>query len=664
MAKKPPPPPTFEDLIAKGFGALAASVPTDRKENLLYRKKLRMACLSDHAKRKKIIRACKADPLFFFNAFCWVFEPRPMVVNGVELPNILPFIAWEHQVPIMQQIHAHLGHDDTGLEKSRGEGASWTIVLFAVWDWLFNDMATVGLVSKDENAVDNPDDPDSLFWKIDWQLTKLPTWMAGEKGVDYKRDRARHSLTNRRNGSSITGYAATANVASGGRKKWFGMDELAKFPRGPDKDAMASTQQITKCRLIVSTPKGADGAYYELMHEPSNMVKLRLHWSQNPTRNRGLYRMVNGRPVAEDPINNPLPESYQKMDTPILEMMDRLRTKGYKLEGVLRSPWYDRECDRPAATPQNIAQELDIDYGGSSFRIFGSDCLAKVEKTVTAAAVRGNLTFDKERVTDPVFDLIENGPFHIWMPLDAARIPPRSSFVLACDVCSGMGGSFTSNSTMEGIDTQTGEQVLEFASNTIAPADFADLAIAVAKWLHGAFLAWEHNGPGTAFTKQVIDREYSNVYYRTSQSTRKRDRGQKMGWWNSTDTREVLFETLRVAITTGAITVRSKFLLGELGQYIRKDQKIFSALTINATDDAKGATHGDRVIGLGVAAIAIKAMPTQMESAFVGGEGQSGLVPPRHTLAHREWEAEQQRLKKNGVQGWDERTLGSHVRSF
>jgi hypothetical protein len=654
-----PPDDSFEALVKKGFGAFAASVPRTYKENLEYRKKLRVACQNDEEKRRKVWRACKADPLFFFNAFCWVYEPRPMIVNGTELPKVLPFIAWEHQEPMMAEIHAHLGTDDISVEKSRGEGASWTLVLFAVWDWTFNDLTTIGLVSKDENAVDNPDDPDSLFWKLDWELTKLPVWMVGEKGTDYKRDRARHVLKNHRNGSTITGYAATANVASGGRKKWFGMDELAKFPRGPDADAMASTQHVTKCRLAVSTPKGADGAYYKMNHEPSNVVRIRIHWSQNPTRNRGLYRLVNGKPVEEDP-KNPLPEDYRLMTPAVCEMFDRLRQKGYKLEGTLRSPWYDRECDRAGATPQNIAQELDIDYGGSAFRIFGADCLAKVEKTVTEPAIRGDIHFTKERITDVTFDLIDNGPFQVWMPLDSFRNPPRGMFLVGADVCSGLGGDFTSNSTLEVIEVATGDQVLEYASNTIAPADFADLAIAVCKWLHGAFLSWEHNGPGSAFTKQIIDRRYDKVYYRTSQSSRKRDRGtKKIGWWTSAETKEVMFEAMRLAINSGTITIRSKKLLAELGQYIRKDQKIFNALTVNAADDSKGATHGDRVIGLGVAVIARKEMPSQ--TAFTEGQEESGGPPPIDTLAYREWLIEQEKRKREGNAGWDSRTLYSHA---
>jgi hypothetical protein len=993
----------FEETVARGFGAFAERIPGDAQGNLKFRKQLRMACLNDEPKRAKVIAACKSDPLFFFNGFCWLYEPRPKRVNGKELPMVFPFIAWEHQVPLMKAIHENLGMVDIGVEKSRGEGMSWTIVLFATWDWLFNDMRSIGLVSKDENSVDSPDDPDSLMWKADFLISKLPKWMVGEKDVDWKRDRGKHVLKNLRNGSTISGYAATANVASGGRKaqpltasiftpggvktmgevsvgdritgsggkavvvtgvypqgerevfevlfsdgskteccgdhlwkvqsgwsvagtlkdevlplsevmgrykasryripmvsaiefdagtplpidpyvmgsllgdgyltktgilfssgdqesvdyinerlpdglrlkhqqnydyrlssdrkgawvnsvvtavrnlglagkkangkfipdcykyasvadriellrglmdtdgcvvvrerksrscevtfltvseqlsrdvqfliqslggtakeavidkggigttgipwqlqrkltiampaginpfrvkrkadkfmprtryqpqrlivdirpvgvkpvqcitvdasdrlyvtdgaivthnSWFGMDELSKFPRPQDTAAMASTQHVTNCRLVVSTPNGADGEYYKLMHNPSSMVREKLHWTFNPSRNRGLYNLVNGRAVAVDPVKNPLPLEYEVMAPEVLEMLDRLRKRGFSVDKSIRSPWYDRECDRPGATPQNIAQELDIDYGGSAFRIFGADCLGKADETVMPEVIRGDLDYTEEGL-EPTFDEVDNGPFRLWMPLDSRRMPPLHAYVVGCDVCTGLGGSYTSNSTIVAIDSVTNEQVLEYTSNTVPPADFADLSIAVCKWLNDAYLVWEHNGPGAGFTKRVIERGYPNVYHRTSLSKRKRTKTKEMGWWTSADTKEVMFEALRMSIRSGALTVRSRELVAELGQYIRKEQRIFNALSINASDDSRGASHGDRVIGLGVALMGLKDRP----DLAVEQQQRKDRLPPPNTMAARE--AEYQRSLKIGLDGWDDRTLEDYVR--
>lgn len=638
------------------FGVYAAAVPREYRENLEYRKELRKLCANNVAAQKRVIACCKADPLFFFNAFCWLYEPRPKKdANGKDLPNSFPMITWPHQEPVLKEICEHLGFEDIGLEKSRGEGASWIAVLLSLHAWEFKDMQAIGLVSKDENSVDNPDDPDSLFWKLCWELTKLPRWMAGVIDVDYKRDRSKHVLKNLRNGSSITGYAATANVGTGGRKTFFILDELGKFPRGPDEHAMASTQHVTNSRLAISTPWGAEGAYYQLMHEPNNMVRLKLHWSDNPTKNRGLYRLVDNRAVAVDPENNPLPPEYQEMSQDVLDLLERLRRKGYSLEKKLRSPWYDRECDRPGATPQNIAQELDIDYGGSAFRIFGADCIAEAEKTVRAEMIRGDLDFNLETL-EPTFDEVENGPFRIWMPLDSRRRPPSHQFVVGADVAAGLGGSYSSNSTLEAIDTVTGEQVLEYASNTIAPGDFADLAIAVCKWLNDAFLIWETNGPGGAFSRQVIERKYHNIYYRMVLSQKKRTRTKTVGWHTSNESKEVMFEALRSSIRSGKLVVRSHQLLTELGQYIRKEQKIFNALSINAADDSRGASHGDRVIGLGVALMGSRERPV---SATTEEDLVKTRRPPMGSLAEREQEY-RRGIKKNGR--WNATTLSALAR--
>ena len=200
----------------------------------------------------------------------------------------------------------------------------------------------------------------------------------------------------------------------------------------------------------------------------------------------------------------------------------RLRKRGFKLEEQLL-PWYDYQCDRPGATPQNIAQELDRDYGGSSFRVFGNDLWTRPSATRRAATHVGDIDFDTKTL-DPSIDFVENGPLKLWLPVDAKGKPPHGSYVIGCDVSNGLGGSFTSASALIAFDVTTGEhtQVAEWASRTVPPQEFADLAISFAKWLNDAFLCWEHNGPGSGFTSRVLHQKYSNIYYRRSLTRRKK----------------------------------------------------------------------------------------------------------------------------------------------
>jgi hypothetical protein len=600
-------------------------VPTELRANLEYRKDLLQKCRTDLKTRHTVSEVCRQDALFWMNAFCFAYEPRPR--RG--LPKKIPFIAWDHQVPAILAIREALGYKDIGVEKSRGEGASWIGILLALHDWLYADMTTIGFVSKDQDAADTPDDPDSLMGKIDWELKQLPVWMAGEANVDFKRNRSDHLLKNLRNGSIITAFAATGNVASGGRRTWFLMDELAKFPRGPDAEAMASTQHVTESRFVVSTPLGAEGAYYEWMHQPSNMVKVVLDWKQNPTRNRGLYRLNNGIPVAIDE-KNPLPAEYSPPTPQILKMFDDLRARGFILEDKDRSPWYDTQCYRGQATPSNIAQELDRDYGGSVVKVFPARFIQQVEKTVAPPIHEGFVNFDKETLENWRFDATPHGPMKLWCAIDNMDRPPLSSYVLGCDISSGAGGTFTSNSVVVGIDTLSNEQVFEFASRVIQPQDFADICVALAKWFHGAYLIWEVNGPGSSFTRRVLHQCYGNVYYRTSTEQWGRKKQKKIGFNTTPTTKNLLFGDLTQSVQERTFTIRSREILKEIPNYVYKNGLIHHALIGAGTDDAIGVSHGDRVIAAGVALHGMLDRPSPQKQSE-----QSLEKCPEGTFGHR-----------------------------
>ena len=621
------------------------AVPRDLAQNLLYRLKIRERCQKDLSFRKAVMEACKHDVLYWMAAFCWCYEPRPRIVDGKKRPSVLPFIPWTNQVPAIRRIKSALGYEDIGAEKSRGEGMSWIAVLLALHDWLFDPLSAVGLVSRTEAACDSPDDPDSLMWKLDWELMKLPKWMVPE----FKRTREDHNFKNLRTGSTITGYAATADVASGGRKKWFLMDELAKFPRPADREAMASTQQVTMSRFFVSTPKGNSGAYYELMHEPSNMVRIVLDWTDNETRNRGLYYLVAGHAVAVDPVLNPLPFGYEEEIKPI---WDRLRKKGFKLEGKKRSPWYDRECDRPGATPQSIAQELDRDYGGSMYQVFGHDFFAKAEESVRAPEHRLIVDYNTETL-EPCFDTAPDGRLSVWSPLDMQKRPPRGQYVVGVDICSGLGGSYTSNSSACVFDLMNMQQVAEYTVNTEEPTAFADSCIAICKYFYDAYLIWEMNFGG-GFTIRVKKFGYPHVYYRDILFKRGRKKRQEMGWYTDERSKGAMFGDLSRAVRMGELKLRSDALVKECGQYVMLAGKIEHAQSGKTADDSsRGRSHGDRVIAACVALQGIKDRPVarNVDEDYLQN-------PPANTMAARQ--AEYEKALQTGSEDWDDRGGGDY----
>jgi len=174
-------------------------VPKDFVENLKFRVKTRKQCESDPVFRKAIFDACREDVLFFFSAFCFLHEPRPMRDSqGRLLPEVIPFIPWTHQEPLIRKIREHLGFEDIGVEKSRGEGMTWIALLMALHDWIFaipgTRMVTIGIASRTVEMLDTPGDMNTLFPKLDWELDRLPKWMVGKKNVDYRRLLKDHTL--------------------------------------------------------------------------------------------------------------------------------------------------------------------------------------------------------------------------------------------------------------------------------------------------------------------------------------------------------------------------------------------------------------------------------------------------------------------------------------
>ena len=618
-------------------------------DNLRYRVHVRRRAEGDVGFQRAVLTACKVDILYFLSAWAWVYEPRPKIVNGLQMPKTVPFLPWSHQAPIIRQLREHLGFRDIHVEKSRGEGMSWILIYLALHDWLFDDGAKVGLVSRTEKEADDPGDMDSLMAKADWAVERLPKWMAGTKKEDWERNLSAHSLVNYRNGAQLNADAATGDIFRGGRLKWAAMDEFAFFRKSEDTQALASSQGATNSRLFVSTVNGISNEFHRIAVEPSsNLVRIVMDWKDNPTKNRGLYRLEKDVPVAVDPGGNPLPENYSPLSPAVKDMLSSLRKKGFKIEGRLRSPWYDQECDRGGSRPDLIARELDRDYGGSMSRLFGHDFMGKAEAKVRRPLSRGNLIFHPETL-EPTFDRSDDGKVLLWCPLNRDMQPPAKPYVVACDVATGMGGAYSSNSAIQVLDLATREQVLEFADNTIPPSRLADLSISICKWFFDAYLAWEINGPGAAFTLRVLQQKYGNVYRRKQNAYRGEPRTKMIGWNTNDDTKESMFEEIQRAVLSEELTLHSDALAKEFPQYVRIRGKIDHVLGASTEDDsARGKAHGDRVIALGVALMAARDRPllSQAVEEYVG-------EPPPGSMAARKKEYDLAKASAGGE--WDGR---------
>lgn len=586
------------------YFADAYCVRSDPVSNLRWRLTWWEAAKRDKGLQRDFRQAAFEDVLFWFHAFCWCFEPRSS-------NKVRPFVTWPHQNPaILAMDDAITRSESTGeaidliCNKSRGQGATWMYLLVFLRRWLRDPMFSAGLVTRTESLVDSARDPDTLMWKLDWMILKLPFWML-PRDFDLSRNRRYedHSLINPENGSTIIGYAATGDVARGGRKTVFAMDELASFRPGEDYRALDSTQHVTNCRFLVSTFHGDSGAYYEAAMDQDSGVHVVLDWRDNPTQNHKLYEVRNRRVRVlrkEDGEFGPYELGVLK------QQHARLRKRGYKVEGKPRSIWYNDQCLRPGATPRGIAQELDRDPHGSVAKIFGADLIHELrERECVQPVFEGSLVYDPEtcQVMAPYVSPAEHGDLKLWCQVGLNGAVPPGSYVLGCDIAAGTGGSHSSNSVACVINRMTGEQVAEWASNHVTPTRFAKLCVALCRWFYGALLVPEANF-GSAFLKTVIDLlGYPNLYYRETEIEGIHEKTQKPGFWVKNDDHKLrVFESLQVAMSDGAFKPRSAQLLAECGEYQWKNGRIIHVSSSRSDDDSdKGQAHGDRVIAAAMA---------------------------------------------------------------
>jgi hypothetical protein len=524
-----------------GYQYTYREVPDDPELNRIWRENTLDYCSRDHDDaaelRQIVLENCRKDFWFWAKGFAYVHEPRILDDDAEEFDTKVPFLPWEHQVPVVDRILKVLGKRDLRVVKSRAQGASWILVLIFMWCWLFKRGFKGNLVSKDEVAVDRRNDMDSLMAKMDWLIEQLPVWMVGVKNKHWRRNFGEHYLTRMDGETAITGYACTGDVASGGRAMVFGMDEHGKHPRGPDREAMAATQPISRCRLFVSTPKGKNGAYYEIVHDDTiEEPVLYLSWRDNPTQNRGLYRIVKGRPVAVDESKyGPLFPEYQDHER-WTKLKERLIERGYDLtSNDTRSQWYDQECLRPGANPVLVAQEYDMAFGAEGAQYFAEALINRLKSYLRRPA-RGEFHVDLETLTGRWTDN-PDGRFKLWCEVDIRQRPPMGEYVVACDVASGIGGSQTSNSAISVFNRRTGEKVASFASPSVIPYELAEIAIALCRWFPNykgdpAFLIWEDNGYGMEFKKRVERSGFQHYYRRKTKDSplhsRHTDKG---GYW-------------------------------------------------------------------------------------------------------------------------------------
>jgi hypothetical protein len=530
--------------------------PLEPAANAKYRRELLLAAKGDTKFQSCLNELCRRDVSFWISSFAMTYDPR------LKCPTT-PFALYPFQSRAAKAIEEAVNDgEDLCIAKSRDVGASWLSLAALLHRWLYYPDQAILLVSRNESYVDGRGNPKSLFWKLDAIIGHLPIWMLP------RYDRKKLSLKNLTNGSIIDGESTTGDVARGDRRSVVLLDEFAAFAAGDDFRALSSTRDVTPCRIFLSTPAGASNAFATVAKNPA-VRQIRMHWSEHPVKGAGLY-------------------------------MDH---KGRK-----RSPWYDKEVTR-CSSPIEAAQELDIDFAGSSGSFFDHEKLDHIaRKHVRPSLLRGELDF--EDLKNPVFHRGANGRLLLWTTPDAAGNMPRDRrYVIGIDIAAGTGAS---NSCLSIVECKTNEKVGEFTSPDLRPDKLARYAVALANWFRDdgnrpAMLIWEAHGPGRIFGDAVVEYGHREIWYRKSEGTLDRTPSRMMGWIPTRDTKQSLLGRYRKMLFNEEFINHSREAIDECREFVYDSSGgVEHSLSINALDKSGArSNHGDRVIADALACLAI-----------------------------------------------------------
>lgn len=545
-------------------------LPTTRRDLLRVRLYVRRRCIRDVAFRNDIVSMCRADILFWAAMFANIYEPRTT--------SAMPLVLWSDQANLLAILRKWFGRRSMGVGKSRGIGDSWVLSLLNAYALLFIPDAKIGVISKDEDSADS-DDENSLLGKLAFILDKLPYWMTRD-GIGrplIKRNKSTHLFSHTNANTTVQAFPATDNKVRGMRFTVLEHDENAFWPG--DADAAAATSvHTTNCRIYVSTFCGTNNHHYNIMYaEKSSLLRIFHWWWANPARYEGAYTTEHGRVKILD-------ESYKfPPDYPFVT------------DGLLRSAYVDAVLRESGSTRQSVLEELYGVTGETSRRLFRSDTVNVTNMTIRPPLRTGYVARDKDG--SRVFRDRAGEKLHVWNENTGGTGGP---YAVACDLAAGRMSAY---SVCAALDLTTGEQVVEYADNTIDIVSFASVVYDILLWLGGkrghghAYLTFENNGElGNAFGAEMLRLGYGNIAHKPYKIKPANGAEEYYGMRNKDGGLKIFIELDR-AVLDADVIVRSEGVSKEMGLWDKEEKNGKIKPLYPYREDG----HGDRSMSLAMA---------------------------------------------------------------
>jgi len=566
--------------------------PKIRRDNLLFRAEILKGCDEDARFQKLIWNKCKENPIFYVDTFCYTRNPR------LPHPDI-PFILYDYQEKaLLEIIDAILTQNDLLIEKTRDMGASWLVLYAFEWCFKFHDGSDFKVGSWKQEFVDLLDSMDSLMQKYRFMLKWLPSWLRDDIDPNFPFMR----LTNGKNGNTIIGETASANFGSGGRRRAMLLDEYAKWEKLVADGAYTSTADVTGCRIFLSTPYGSGNKYAHLANEDSKIKKLTLHWTLHPLKNVGCY-YIDIKTGEKIPVD--ISDGGYKAFGIWQKYRGEMLPKKFGLRGgIVRSTWYDGECER--REDADIAQELDIDYRRSGAPFFDMVALNSQVASTYIEIPKGSRNIPFRRYITGDLVMVQNKvifrqkPEEIGGWLRIYEFPnPNIEYVLSADTCEGLPkGDENFGIVRDAID----RNVVAVVCNKQTPEDFSYQLWLVHKWFNECMTCVENNNHGYSVNKDLDDLG-TKLYYTKKYETKEGDvQTTKRGFTTSGRTRIMALDRFAEEISKKSADLRDDRIIAQCKTFVRPEKK-------PQHPEADGDFKDDGVLSCAICGIALDELP-------------------------------------------------------
>jgi phage terminase large subunit len=273
--------PTLEEVRAERARRAEHSSALESERRLEADRRAKL----DHEAEKARCGADADGIIYWFNNYCWTYDPRLLGRrgnDGVALSPYTRFQLWPKQEEFIRWLHDRVEANEEWLtEKSRDAGVSYLCCGYALNRWLFLDGFKATFGSRKAEYVDKSGQPDSLFEKIRIMLRRLPDWMQPDQ-FSWGRDSLFMRLVNPSTGAIISGEGGD-DMGRGGRSSLYIVDEAAFLPNAESVEKALSGN--TDCVGWVSSVQGMGNLFARKRHSILKAHQIfRLHWRDDPRK--------------------------------------------------------------------------------------------------------------------------------------------------------------------------------------------------------------------------------------------------------------------------------------------------------------------------------------------------------------------------------------------